>query len=277
MIPTILRTPLRYYGAKWLLAPWILAHFPDHTCYAEPFGGAGGVLLRKTPAEVEVYNDLDGGVVNFFRVLRECPNELIRLIQGTPWSRHELELSFDLQTDNPLENARRFYVRSWQARGGPRPERKAGWRFERDDKRGKHYVADWNGTEHLYAIAARLKVVQIECAPALDVIQRFDAPNTLFYCDPPYLAQSRNKRWSRLAYKFEMSEDEHRALAGALTNIRGMAIVSHYPHPLYDEIYRDWLCFRTTALTEAKTEATECIYLSPRAAQRAKQMYLFAL
>ena len=114
----VTRPPIRYHGGKFRIASWVISHFPAHECYVEPFGGGAGVLLQKTPAPFEVLNDLDGEVVNFFRVLRERPGELVRVIQLTPWSREEQRLSFEPASD-PLERARRFYVRSWQTHGGP--------------------------------------------------------------------------------------------------------------------------------------------------------------
>ena len=102
------RTALRYYGGKWNLAPWIIKHFPPHINYIEPCGGAASVLLRKPRSTIETYNDLDGNVVNFFRVLRDNPDELIRKIQLTPYAREEYNLS-RVPCDDPIERARRFY------------------------------------------------------------------------------------------------------------------------------------------------------------------------
>src|SRR5262245_50804810 len=117
------RAALRFYGGKWRLAPWIVAHLPPHTCYVEPFGGAASVLLRKPPSRYEVYNDLDGAVVGFFRVLRERPADLIRAIQCTPFARAEVDLACvpvppEVDAVDDLERARRLYVRAWQGRHG---------------------------------------------------------------------------------------------------------------------------------------------------------------
>ena len=104
--PTVTRPALRYYGGKFRLAPWIIGHFPVHECYVEPFGGAMSVLLRKAPARYEVYNDLDREVVNLFRVLRERPEEFIRAIELTPYSRAEQLLAFEPAPEDELERAR---------------------------------------------------------------------------------------------------------------------------------------------------------------------------
>lgn len=111
------RPALRYFGGKWRLAPWIISHFPEHTCYVEPFAGGASVLLRKPESKVEVLNDLDGEVVNFWRVLREQTEAFIRAVELTPFSREEASLAYQV-ADDPLERARRLFIRSWQQRGG---------------------------------------------------------------------------------------------------------------------------------------------------------------
>ena len=107
------RPALRYHGAKWRLAPWIISCIPAaHDSYIEPFGGSAAVLLRKSRSPIEVYNDLDGDVVAFFRMLRERPDDLIRAIYWTPFAHAEQQLSRQ-PTDDPLERARRLYARSY--------------------------------------------------------------------------------------------------------------------------------------------------------------------
>ena len=103
---------LRYFGGKFRLAPWIIRHFPAHQCYVEPFGGAAGVLLRKVPSQFEIYNDLDSAIVTFFRVVRERPDELMRALILTPFSRQEYADAYEPTTDD-LEQARRLFVLAW--------------------------------------------------------------------------------------------------------------------------------------------------------------------
>jgi len=269
---------LRYYGAKWRLAPFIISLFPDHECYVEPFGGAAGVLLRKQPSALEVYNDLDGEVVNFFRVLRERPADLIWLIESTPWSREEQRLSFE-PCENSLERARRLYVRSWQTRGGPRTQRNSGWRYAR---RGNGQVPPnvtklWNQVDHLWYFVNRLKRVQIDCDDALAVIERFDSPTTLFYLDPPYLPKVRRERWRKHAYQHEMAEEDHVRLADLLCALDGMAIISGYPSELYDELYASWHTETRSSVNELSLRTTEQVWISPNAWRAARQQPLFLL
>jgi DNA adenine methylase len=255
------RPALRYHGGKWRLAPWLLEYFPPHVCYVEPYGGGASVLLRKPLSHLEVYNDIDEEVVHFFRILRERTDELVHVIQLTPFSRAEVGLAYETCED-PLERARRFYVRAWQARGGPRGQWRTGWRYQITHARGKRSVDDWCDTGHLWAIVERLRRVQFECDHALSIIRRYDNPTTLFYIDPPYPADTRSLRWRHKAYTHEMSDEDHTALAECLQQLKGMAIVSSYRSPLYDELYASWTRACTKSQTDGKRKGTECIWLN---------------
>lgn len=259
------RPPLRYHGGKWKLASWIVRHFPPHQVYLEPFGGGASVLLNKPRAELETYNDLDGEVVNFFRTLRERPADLVLALELTPWSHAEYELSHEPSTD-PLEQARRFFVRSWQSIGGPTAQWRNGWRYQ--VKRGNwHNAADlWCELEHLYAVAERLRGVQIECRDAFELIPRYDAPEVLIYLDPPYPHETRS-RWKGKAYAQELSDDDHARLAELARASSAYVIISSYPSELYYELYgsHGWRWVETTARTNSRHMVrTECLWLSPR-------------
>ncbi len=272
----ITRPALRYFGGKFRLAPWVIAQFPEHVCYVEPFGGAMGVLLRKRASAFEVYNDLDGEVVNFFRVLRDQAEELVNAIRLTPYARAEQRLAFE-PTDglSDLERARRLYVRCWQSHGGGRTQWRTGWRYQVTNTRGKATIDDWNETGHLAAIVARLKGVQIEAGDAFEVIRRYDSAETLFYVDPPYLEGTRSMRWGKAAYTCEMgSEDDHRRLGELLNGVRGMVVVSGKPSALYDELYdgNGWRRVQRTTPTDFQSFTVECLWVSPRAAARQKQL-----
>lgn len=273
MSTTVTRPALRYHGGKWRIADWIIAHFPPHTCYVEPFGGAASVLLRKAPSLFEVYNDRDEVVVTFFRVLRERPQELIRAIELTPYSRAEQQLAYT-PCDDELEQARRLCVRAWQTYGGPRTSWRSGWRFQHSDNAGASVIRDWNATEHLWEIVGRLKQVQIECDEALAVVRRYDRSESLFYVDPPYPMSTRSQRWNRSAYQHELSDDDHRSVAEALHRVDGMVLVSGYRCDLYDQIYGDWQRVVRQTINMASSGVTECLWLNPAAQQRARQTML---
>jgi len=272
------RAALRYYGGKARLAPWIVAHLPPHTAYVEPFGGAASVLLRKPPAPCEVYNDLDGEVVGFFRVLRERPGDLVEAIRRTPFARAEVDAACAPAPPwlGDLERARRVYVRAWQGRHGLPARGRLGWRFERAATGHPTVVAQWTDLGRLWATAQRLRGVQLECDDALRVIARFDGPDTLQYVDPPYPAATRGARWATTAYAHELTEADHRRLAEVLHDLRGMAVVSGYPGPLYRDLYAGWPVVTRRARTNGARAATEALWLSPRAAARlgARQLSL---
>lgn len=256
---SILRPALRYHGAKFRLAPWILQFLPPHVTYVEPFAGAASVLLLKSPAQVEVYNDRDQQVVNFFRILRERPDELIYRLGLTPCSRVEYELA-QQPTEDPLEQARRLYVRALQTWGGPRSPWRSGWRYSILGNRGSSVAEDCTSVDHLWAVAERLRRVQLENDEALAILTRYDAPTTLHYLDPPYLITTRKHT---KAYQFEMTDLEHQQLAAVVQELRGMVILSGYPSKLYDQLYQGWDRIEKQALTTGGSHRTEILWLSP--------------
>lgn len=271
------RPPLKYFGGKWRLAPWIISHFPPHQAYVEPFGGSAAVLLRKNPSPFEVYNDIDGEVVNFFKMLREKTEELIREIELTPWSREEQRLSFE-ECNDPIERARRFYVRSWQTHGGPRTQWSSGWRYHyriNASSKPPNSVRHWNDMSNLWKTVERIKNVQIECDDAFSVIGRFDGDETLFYVDPPYLPETRSKKWRDKAYKYEMTTEEHTRLAEALRSVKGMVVLSGYPSDKYKDMFPEWEVRQKTSLADKAIITQECLWLSPSVSRGIQQPSLF--
>ncbi len=261
---TAVRRPvLRYHGGKWRLAPWIIRNFPPHKTYVEPFGGAASVLLRKPRVYAEVYNDLDGDVVNLFRVLRdaEMAADLVRLIELSPFSRAEFEAAYGV-SDDPVEQARRMIVRSFMGYGafgtvGQPTGFRTGLRKTRVSA-----AADWrNYPAALRTAVERLQGVTIENVPALRALELYDREDTLFYVDPPYLHGTRGAAgW----YNHEMTDDEHRDLAAALREVRGDVVISGYPCDLYDvELYSDWQRVERVALADAARKRTEVLWIKP--------------
>jgi DNA adenine methylase len=198
------------------------------------------VLLNREPAPVETYNDIDGEVVNFFRVLRDQKERLIEAIGLTPFAREEYYRSLTNGAGqlSELERARRFFVRARQARTGLAQTASLGrWANCRNTSRAgmSGVVSRWLGSvEDLPEIASRLLRVQIENRPALEVIRLYDGASTLFYCDPPYVHASRGER---KAYGFEMTDADHRELAAALRAVKGKAAISGYRCDLMDKLY----------------------------------------
>lgn len=270
-IPT--RPALRYHGSKWRLFQWITSYFPPHVCYCEPFGGSASILLQKPPSILDVYNDADGQIVNFFSVLRDRPDEFIRAITLTPYARAENNKAFT-PCDDPLENARRFYVRSWQSYSGPSTTWTSGWRFEKSFDRGKLNLTDFNEIDRLIPIIERLKQVSIENDDAFSVIKRYDSPNTLFYVDPPYLDETLSSKWKGKAYRYWMSTEDHQRLIDLLNSLKGMAVLSGYDSEFYQIALPDWTYKVMRARTNFQSKAKECIWISPNAMSRIAQQVL---
>lgn len=236
--------PFRWYGGKYSHLDFILPRLPRTHQYIEPFGGSAAVLINREPSPVETYNDIDGDVVNFFEVLRENRDELLEKIALTPFSREELAEAVKKKHDDDLsdvERARLFFVRAGQTRSGLAQEATPGrWAYckstSRRDMSGA--ISRWHGRlEQLYDVADRLRRVQIENKPAIEVIERHDDEDALFYCDPPYPHAVRDDTNS---YGHEMSDDEHRELAEVLRRCDGKVAVSGYECELYEELFEDY-------------------------------------
>jgi DNA adenine methylase len=257
-----------WYGGKFSHLDWLLRLLPKTHHYCEPFGGSGAVLLNRDPSPVETYNDIDGEVTNFFRVLREDAERLIRAIALTPFSREEFALACQIDpTLDPLERARRFYVRARQVRTGLAQSASIGrWANCRNTSRSgmAGAVSRWLGAvEDLPEIALRLLRVQIENRPALEVIQLYDSPSTLFYCDPPYLHETRG---DRRAYAYEMSNEQHEELARMLNSVQGLVAVSGYECEQVDRLYPSPKWFKhvgpTRTIHSTKDKRTEVLWVN---------------
>lgn len=227
-----LRQPLKWHGGKHYLAPKIVAMMPPHTHYVEPFAGGLSVLLAKNPEGVsEVVNDLDGELINFWRVLQrpESFELLKRRLEATPFSREEFEDAAAPALD-PIDRACRLFIRVRQSFGGARKTFAPVGARQRRGMNGN--VSAWlNAIDGLPAVHARLSRVLIENRDAISVIKRQDRPDALFYCDPPYLHET---RVSTDAYDVEMTREKHLELLNTLLNIRGKFLLSGYPSKLYD-------------------------------------------
>ena len=232
-----------WYGGKYSHLNWLLPLLPYTNHYCEPFGGSAAVLLNRHPSPVETYNDLDGEIVNFFKTLRDDGDNLVKNIALTPFSREEFQKAINKPSGEltDLERARRFYIRARQVRTGLAQKASNGrWanclNTSRSGMAGA--VSRWLGSiEDLDLIANRLLRVQIEHDDALKVISRYDSPRTLFYCDPPYVHESRG---DSNAYGYEMSNEDHRKLSDKLHSVEGLVALSGYDNTLYDELYSDW-------------------------------------
>lgn len=237
-----------WYGGKFSHLDWLLPLLPSCHHYCEPFAGSAAVLLNRESSPIETYNDIDGEVANFFRVLRDQPDELIRGISLTPFSREEyfLAINNNEEKNTHIERARQFYIKARQTRTGLAQTASLGrWANCKDTSRAgmSGVVSRWlGGVEALESIAKRLLRVQIENRPAIDSLQLYDSPNTLFYCDPPYLHETRG---DSKAYGFEMDEDQHKEFAQIANKCQGKIAVSGYEHPIMNELFKPNKWFKT--------------------------------
>ena len=249
-----------YYGGKHYSVKWILSLLPKHHHYVEPFCGAAHIALNKESSTIETINDLNDDLINFFIQLRDNTEELIDKLELTLYSRNEILLARE-STDDSLERARRWFVRATQAFAG-KPDSK-GWSYSVTN-RSKGVTAWLNKIDHLPTIVTRLKQLQIESRPALDIIKRYDRLDTLFYCDPPYTHDARVDKQSYKGY--EMSDDDHRQLAEALHRCVGKVAISGYQCDLCDELYGDWqqhdkeTVSPTAAIGDAKPKRIESVW-----------------
>ena len=268
------RPVLRYHGSKWRIAPRILKYFPPHRIYVEAFGGGASLLLRKQPSKIEIYNDLDGEVVNLFRVLRDpqMRDALVLALELTPYARAEYVASFE-HSDDPVESARRLVTRAYMGFGSNAGLRKSQCGFRGSDwssRQANNHL--WTTLPLALKVAAdRFKGVVIENRPALELLPAQDSAQTLFYLDPPYLLSTRavsRTRWDK-QYRFEMEDHEHVELAKAARALKGYVIVSGYPSLLYNDLYHDWTRINLKAQTIGKAldvHRIEVLWLSPRTA-----------
>jgi DNA adenine methylase len=260
------RSILRYHGGKWRIAPWIISYIPAHKIYIELFGGGGSVLLRKPRSYSELYNDLDGEIVNLFRIVRDRGDELREKLALTPYSREEFIAAYKPSSD-PLEQARRTVARAFMgfcsaaATEGKSSKGKnplTGFRSN-TNRSGTTAAHDWaHYPDALAGIIERLRGVVLENRNALDIIKIHDTENTVFYADPPYLPSVRDYGTD---YKYEMTEEDHIQLAEQLNQVKGAVLVSGYHSDLYNELYKGWIRREKNTYADGALPRTELLWM----------------
>ncbi len=247
---------LNYPGAKWGMAQEIVSLMPPHRSYVEPYFGSGAVLFNKQPSAIETVNDIDGDIVNFFTILREQPEELARLIDLTPYAKDVFDDAHNNRGTDSLDRAYRFAIRSKMGHGF-KPYTKTGFKIDVAGRQGSYASRYWaKMPEQIQQLCGRLKEVQIENRPALELIRRFNFDNVLIYADPPYLPETR----CCYQYKHEMNEQDHLDMLTALLEHKGPVIISGYPSEMYDRELVGWSRITRKSYNQNAEKRTEVLW-----------------
>jgi DNA adenine methylase len=237
--------PLPYIGGKNRLATKIISMLPEHTTYVEAFAGGAQVLFHKPPSAVEVLNDLDFDVVNFFRVCQWHYQEFIRYLRFCLASRtlHELHVKTDPATLTDIQRAGRFFYLQKNSFGGLILRPKFHYGVVQPSNFNPERIPVIIEETH-----RRLARVQIESLPYEQVLQKYDRPTTCFYLDPPY--------WGPKLYRFNLTEDDFRQLAERLGKLKGRFILSLNDRPEVREVFKGFRITQCTIAYTAKQNAS---------------------
>lgn len=232
---------INYLGSKFSVLPWLLPKLKHTKSWVELFGGSGVVTLNRKPSPIETYNDVNEKMVNFFRVLRDRPQELIDKLYLTPHSRYEYEHAWDMESDDCIERARKFYTRIRQSflASGSQKELK-GWLSATKESRCRISEATSkviNGVDGLSDIVERMRRVQIECRGFEWIIDSYDSGDTMFYADPPYDHELRS---STNDYEHDFGFEDHLLLFEKAKQVQGFIAVSGYNTDFMKDLYKDF-------------------------------------
>ncbi|HWZ30743.1 MAG TPA: DNA adenine methylase [Bryobacteraceae bacterium] len=237
--------PLPYIGGKNRLAKRIISMLPEHVTYVEPFPGGAQVLFHKPPSHVEVLNDLDYDIVNFFRVCQWHYQELIRYLRYCLSSRtlHELHVKSDPATLTDVQRAGRFFYLQKNSFGGLIVRQK----FHYGVTQPSNYNLD-RIPQIIEQAHRRLARVQIESLPYEEILKRYDRPTTVFYLDPPY--------WERKLYKFNFSHEDFKSLEGNLRKVKGKFLLSLDDREEVRQLFKNFHLKPVALAYSAKRDAT---------------------
>lgn len=239
-----MRAIFKYPGSKWSIAKWIIGFLPEHHSYLEPFAGSLAVLMNKTRSNIETVNDLDDNIVNLFEWIKKDPERLAYEIYWTPYSRSVYENAFKQVPESSFEKAVNFYVRLNMGHGFRTNGEKVGWKNDVQGREKGYASQDWvNLPEKIMQAAERLRGVQIENKPAVELIERFNYSNVLIYGDPPYVLSTRYGK----QYRYEMDDKEHNDLLDVLLVHKGPVLLSGYDNELYNYRLKAWHREETTS------------------------------
>lgn len=260
-----MRPVLKYPGSKWNIAGKLASLVPEHHSYLEPYFGSGALLFHKPPSAIETVNDLDSEVVNIFRCIQKDSERLSRLVMTTPYSREVYDRQFTAAPEelyaSDFQKAAGFLVRCWQGYGYRTDGSKPGWRNDVQGRERAYALRDWYRLpEWIIDITERLRMVQIENRPALEVVKRFDYGNVFIYLDPPYLTSTRSG--GRKQYRHEMTDGEHEDLLKVLVSLRAKVMISGYESEMYNDYLSGWQKMHFKSCAEQGSPRTETVWMN---------------
>lgn len=255
----IINRVLKYPGSKWNLVPKILERIPEHHTYVEPFFGSGAVLFSKAHSDIEMINDMDHNVCNLFECIKNDSPRLARMIMSTPYSREVYDKAYEEQGSDPFDLALQFITRCWQGYGFRTNDYKVGWKNDVQGRERMYALWDWYRLpEKIIEVAERLRTVQIENRPAIEVIERFNFDNVFMYLDPPYVLGTRTAK----QYKHEMTDQDHEQLLRILLKSNANIMISGYETELYNDYLQRWNKSNFNACAEFGLARTETIWFN---------------
>ncbi len=254
-----MKAVFKYPGSKWSLAKWIISFFPEHHSYLEPFFGSGAVLFNKPRSNIETVNDLDGNVVNLFEWIRKDPERLAHEIYWIPYSRQLYDDAFASEPEDSLGKAVNFYIRLNMGHGFRTNGEKVGWKNDVQGRERAYAALDWcRIPEKIMEAAERLRGVQIENRPAVELMQRFNSPKVLVYLDPPYVLGTRHGK----QYRYEMDDAAHADLLDAALAHKGPVILSGYENPLYNDRLKSWHREEAVSYSQVASRKKEILWMN---------------
>lgn len=257
-----MRGIVKYPGSKWNIASKLVNLIPEHHSYLEPFFGSGAILFTKSPSRIETINDRNGDVVNLFQCIQDDPERLARLVMTTPYSREAYDVACQTQAEeDPYKRALQFLIRNCQGFGYRANGQKVGWKNDIQGRERAYALLNWyHLPEQVVEMAERLRKVQIENRPALELIPRFNYENVFMYLDPPYLLQTRVGK--RKQYQYEMTDDEHEELLKTILRSKAKIMISGYDSELYNDYLSGWERQQFMSCAEKGSPRVETVWLN---------------
>lgn len=254
-----IKTVLKYPGSKWSLVNKLNELVPEHHTYLEPYFGSGALFFSKKPSDIEMINDMDNEVCNLFKCIQDDSERLARMVMTTSFSRSEYDNTFVIEEQDPYRKALRFLIQCWQGHGFRTNGYKVGWKNDVQGRERMYALWNWYRLpDWIIEIAERLRCVQIENRPAIEVIKRFDYQNVFMYLDPPYVLGTRAGK----QYRCEMSDIEHEELLKIILQSKAKIMISGYESDLYNVYLGNWKKISFNANAEYGLKRVETVWMN---------------